>query len=261
MLRFLFIFKYFLHWLKAKSHKSFPVGLAGEISRIVLDDEIRFYFFDRAENLRHELLSDKRIVSVTDFGAGSSIDRSKQRKVADIARHSAKKPSLGRMLFRLVNFMQPKNMLELGTSLGLSACYQGAPVPNSRFITLEGCPATADIAKENLLKLNISHINIVVGKFEDTLPQVLAGFTNLDYCFVDGNHTFAATMDYFNRLLPFANEHSVFVFDDIHWSQSMEDAWKMICEHPQVTLCVDIFFVGMVFFRKSEKKQVICIRY
>jgi hypothetical protein len=52
------------------------------------------------------------------------------------------------------------------------------------------------------------------------------------------------------------------VFDDIHWSEGMERAWEEIKRDPAVTLTIDIFFVGLVFFRKMQLiPQHFTIRY
>ena len=53
----------------------------------------------------------------------------------------------------------------------------------------------------------------------------------------------------------------IFIFDDIHWSQEMEEAWQIIKQHPQVKVTIDIFFMGIVFLKKELQKEDFRMRY
>ena len=44
------------------------------------------------------------------------------------------------------------------------------------------------------------------------------------------------TLNYFNQLLKISTQSTIFIFDDIHWSVEMEEAWNEIKQHPSVTL-------------------------
>jgi predicted O-methyltransferase YrrM len=226
-----------------------------------IENKAPYYVYENIEKLRAGLLQSEKEINILDFGAGSTINKSNQRKVKDIAKNSAKIPKFGQLLFRLVNKFQPQVMIELGTSLGISTIYQAAANQNSKFITLEGCPETAQQAKENFEKLDVKNVEQVIGNFDTTLPKTLQGLNKLDYVFFDGNHRKDATLQYFYRCLPLINNDTLFVFDDIHWSDEMEIAWMQIKQHPDVILTVDLFFVGLVFFRKEQPKQHFTIRF
>jgi len=144
-------------------------------------------------------------------------------------------------------------MLELGTSLGVCTLYQAEGAKNSKFISLEGDPKIAEQAKFNLKEYNISNVEIRIGEFGKTLKKTCDELKRLDYVFFDGNHSLQPTLDYFETCLKYAHNESVFIFDDIHWSEEMEKAWEKIKTNPQVKISVDLFHMGIVFF-KAEKK-------
>ena len=213
------------------------------------------------EARRQQLLSSPASISVTDLGAGSHSGAGRQRRVADIARTAAKPPHLAQLLFRLVNYFRPATVLELGTSLGLTTAYLAAANSRHRVITFEGCPNVAGVARETFAALNISNVRIVEGNIDDTLaPTLVALPAPVDFVFFDGNHRYEPTLRYFELCLAYRTDESVFVFDDIHWSEEMERAWEAIKIHPDVTVTVDLFYIGLVFFRKNQPKQHFALR-
>jgi predicted O-methyltransferase YrrM len=207
--------------------------------------------YQAIENLRISLRKDRTVIEVEDFGAGSSVTKSTKRTIADIARHAGKSGKYGQLLFRIARHYQPKTILELGSSLGLSTSYLAMAVPGSMVVTLEGSTAVAAMAKENFKNLGLSNVNSITGEFGATLSKALTALGKTDLVFLDGNHRKAPTLAYFNLLLQYADPYSILVFDDIHWSAEMEDAWAEIKQHPAVTMTIDLFFLGLVFFRKD----------
>jgi predicted O-methyltransferase YrrM len=153
-------------------------------------------------------------------------------------------------------------MLELGTSLGITSAYLASAKDDSKLVTMEGSKEIAAIAQSNFEKLNVKNVSIITGNFDDQLPAFLNRQDKLDFVFIDGNHRLEPTLRYFEMLLPKTREGSILIFDDIHWSEEMEMAWKQIQHHPQVTVTVDLFFIGLVFFRKENKvKQHFLINF
>ena len=211
--------------------------------------------YTRVETLRLQLLQDRRQLKVTDLGAGSKTINYRKRSVKDIARTSAKPLKYGQLLFRLVNRFQPNTVFELGTSLGITTSYIGEARKEAAIYTFEGCPNIAEVARENFQQLGLGHICLVEGNLDDTLEEQLQKVQQLDFAFFDGNHRYAPTMRYFRNCLAKHHEHSVFVVDDIYWSGEMKRAWREIKQHPQVKQTVDLFFVGLVFFRTTQPKE------
>jgi predicted O-methyltransferase YrrM len=238
-------------------HSPFVFNLQHE----VIDHKGTFAPYLLIEDLRHSLLEDKRSISIKDFGAGSKTNAKRQRQIKDIAKNSAKPTKYAQMLFRLVNHFAPETIFDLGTSLGLTTAYLASARRGSTVYSFEGCPETAKIAKENFQNLKLGNIQLIEGNLDETLSETLKKVGKVDFVFFDGNHRYEPTMRYFRQCLAKAHEDSVFVLDDIYWSSEMERAWKEISAMPEVTVSLDLFQIGIVFFRKSQVKEYFTIRY
>ena len=219
-----------------------------------------YYVFAAIEALRRQLVKNGRLIAVTDYGAGSRVTDTATKSIAQIARIAANPPCIGQLLFRLVNFQQPATILEIGTSLGLTTAYLAAARTQTRVYTLEGCPATARLARANFEHLHLKNISLMTGNFETVLPEVLQAVPTLDFVFFDGNHRYEPTLRYFEWCLTKRTNASIFVLDDIYWSGEMTQAWRTICAHPEVTLSIDLFYVGLIFFRPHQPKQHFTIK-
>lgn len=227
----------------------------------VLKNNMPFYAYAEMEKLREQLLSDSRSIAVNDLGAGSGAGLKKNRQVAAIAKTAAKAPEYAQLLFRLVDYFQPATVLELGTSLGMGTMYLAIARSKSRVITIEGCGETRKIALENFRKADLHNITSIHGNFDTELLQLLPQLESLDLVYFDGNHRREATLDYFSQCLEKANENSVFIIDDIYWSKGMTEAWEAIKAHPKVTVTLDLFQLGIVFFRTVQAKQHFVLKY
>ena len=226
----------------------------------VVEPKKQFYIFKKIERLRRDLLKSKEIISITDLGAGSKVSSKTQRKVSSIARHAMKSPQIGQFLFKTVLYFRSKFIVELGTSFGITTCYLAKADSRNRIFTFEGCPRIAEIGKANFEKIKATNIRSIPGNIDQTLSTNLAYFNRADLIFFDANHRYESTLNYFNNCLSISHEESVFIFDDIHWSSEMRKAWKEVINHPSVTLSIDFFFLGMVFFRKAQPKQHFTLR-
>jgi predicted O-methyltransferase YrrM len=138
----------------------------------------------------------------------------------------------------------------------------GLANPEAKIITIEGAPAVAAVALKNFNGLQLSNIEIKEGNFDDILSQVVSGMPAVDLAFIDGNHRREPTLHYFQELLLKTHNDSILIVDDIHWSQEMEEAWSTIKAHPSVRCSVDLFFIGILFFRHEfREKQHFTIRF
>lgn len=254
-------FRYLRYWLRSGNAHGLHSPFVFSLYLDVVCHSGEFAAFEAIENRRAALRADTRQLRITDYGAGSQTGAGRERPVRDVARHAAKPARLAQLLFRLVNYRQPRTVLELGTSLGLTTAYLASATSQARVLTLEGCPETAAMARETFEQLHLRNVELVEGNFDETLPATLANLTApLDFAFFDGNHRYEPTLRYLEQCLPYATGESVFVFDDIHWSEEMEQAWAAIKAHPAVTLTVDLFFIGLVFFRPNAPKQHFTLR-
>ncbi len=207
---------------------------------------------------RKALLNNTTKIEVTDLGAGSLMMKQPERTVSEIAKNAGTTNKRAQLLYRITNYFKPKNILELGTSLGIATLAMQFANPDAKIITIEGCPNISEFTKNNFKINSVENIHVITGNFNVEIDTLKANTYNL--IFFDGNHQKEATLSYFESLLETTNNDSVFIFDDIYWSKGMTEAWQIIKQHPKVTITIDTFFWGFVFFRKEQRKEHFTIR-
>lgn len=250
--------KYFIkHFFVAKRnghgiHSPFAYQLCEE----VFYNTNSFYVFKQLAALRNALLTNETDLEIEDFGAGSKTFKTNKRKIKEIAGKGISTQKQSETLYKLLNFLKSKTILELGTSLGLTTLYLSQVNKESRVITVEGSKELYDFASQQAKKLKVKNITFIHSVFDAALPKTLVAFDSLDFFYVDGNHTYEATVSYFKQALAKKSNDSVFIFDDIYWSPAMTKAWQEIKNDPAVTLSIDTFSFGMVFFRQEIKEKV-----
>ncbi|EDM43874.1 SAM-dependent methyltransferase; O-methyltransferase [unidentified eubacterium SCB49] len=216
--------------------------------------------FSIVKKHRKWLLQNNNEIEVTDFGAGSRVFKSNLRKVSAIAKNAGMTQRRQRLLSKLIAYLKPNEILEIGTSVGLAtaAIWSGSS-PSSKITTVEGCPATSGIARKGFEHFSIHNIDQATMKFDQFFES--ENFRNkIDFAFIDGNHSKKSTLDYFEKLLSRMTNDGIIIFDDIYWSTEMTEAWKDICAHPKVTVSIDTYQWGLVFFRKEQQKEHFTIR-
>ncbi|MEM7105109.1 MAG: class I SAM-dependent methyltransferase [Bacteroidota bacterium] len=252
---FFTITSYLRYYLNAKTkfevHSPFVFDFVNEI----LEDDRQYYAFEQVKRIYQNLLHNDRIIEVTDLGAGSKHTKGTSRKISKIAKTAVSPLPKGQLLFRIINFYKPEKLLELGTSFGISTLLQSTTSSKSQMITIEGCPEIAKVANNHFSKFPKTEIKLRIGDFASQLSKAIAELGHLDYVYFDGNHKKEPTLNYFHTCLNASHENSIFIFDDIHWSQDMEKAWAEIKNHPSVTLSIDLYSIGLIFFRTSFKSK------
>lgn len=218
-------------------------------------DKTKFPEYLALKNYRNSLLANKNTIEVTDFGAGSRVFKSNSREISKIAQTAGISPKRAELLFRIVKYFQPETILEIGTSLGLATSALSLGNKNTYIQSLEGCYNTLSIAENTFYSyfpdFNIEFINT---EFSEFLKEC-SSKSKWNLIYFDGNHSQKATLEYFELLLPTITNDSVWIFDDIHWSEEMENAWKIIKKHPKVKVTIDTFQWGIVFFRAEQEKE------
>jgi len=256
--------KYFQYFFAASNGKGHGIHspFVFDFVANILNDKEEHSAYEKPEALRQKLMQDHTLLRIDDLGAGSSVSASVQRSVASIAKHAVKPKKYAQVLHRIVKYYQPKIIIELGTSLGITTSYLSLANPSSTIFTMEGSPAIAEVARQNFKTLELHNIRLIEGNFDYTLPAVLYQLPTVDLAFIDGNHRRQPTENYFHQVLEKINDNSILVFDDIHWSREMEQAWQHIKQHPAVRCTIDLFFIGIVLFRKEfREKQDFQIRF
>ena len=223
-------------------------------------DKTNFPEYKILKEYRNSLLQNHETIQVTDFGAGSRVFKSNTRKISAIAKNAGISKKRAELLFRLVRYFKPDSILEIGTSLGLATSALAFGNPKAEIKTLEGCPETISIAKNQSQFQNFKKIDFLNTEFSTYLKTINHQPSTINLIYFDGNHSKQATLDYFELLLPTITNDSVWIFDDIHWSKDMEEAWELIKNHTKVTVAIDTFQWGLVFFRKEQEKEHFVIR-
>lgn len=249
---------YFLFLLKSTNrhgiHSPFAYSLVTKCFNAKSDKETTLAI----KHHRNSLLKNQKKIEITNLGAGSKTFKTNRRTIGNIAKRAGTPLKRALLLNRLVSYLNAKTGLELGTSVGLASAAMA--IGNTiKLTTLEGCPQTAQTANENLSTLKNTTVKVVNIDFEAYLNHLNEN-TVFDLVFVDGNHKKKPTLLYFEKLLNHIHNNSVIIFDDIYWSKEMTEAWKTIKTHKKVTVSIDLFFWGMVFFRKEQQKQHFNIR-
>ena len=256
--------KYFQFYLTASNGKGHGIHspFVFDFIKNVLRDKKENDWYTIIETARKKLLEQSGEIEVADLGAGSAVMKTNKRSVNDIARSSLKPKKFSQLLYRMVDHYQPKTILELGTSLGITTSYLAAADPNAKVYTIEGSAAIAGIAQKTFDRFDLKNIELITGNFDEILPGLLPRLKTIDLAFIDGNHRKEPTLNYFTKLLNHSGPSTILVFDDIHWSAEMEEAWAVIRQYAVVTLTIDLFFIGIVFLNPDFKiKQQFNIRF
>jgi predicted O-methyltransferase YrrM len=213
------------------------------------------------ENIRKQLLRDSSIIQFEDFGAGSKKLKTHQPSVKSLAKNSLKPKKYAKLIAQVSQYINAKNIIELGTSLGTTTLYISILNPNSKVYTIEGSSEVAHIAQKQFDKLQAQNIELIVGNFDQEFPKLLEKQINPDLIFIDGNHTYEATIRYFEMALNYSHSKTIFIFDDINWSDGMKRAWNEIKQHPQVSISLDFFYLGLVSINPDLSKESFLIKY
>jgi predicted O-methyltransferase YrrM len=259
-----FIFKYINYYISARHiyghgiHSPFLFQLVKSVFYRKDDKKHYLKLFEYLKSLKKS----KATIEINDKGAGSLYFRKKLRRVSEIAFNSSTKPKYGKLISKLVEYLKPLTIIELGTCLGIGTSYLcSKKMPNCKLYTIEGSENLSSYAKENCVFFKEKNLFPITGNFDMVLPDLLDKLETVDLVYIDGNHRKEPTIRYFELLLQKINNNSVLIFDDIHWSDEMEEAWEYVKSHTAVRLSIDIFQMGIVFFKRELSKEHYKIRF
>jgi predicted O-methyltransferase YrrM len=258
MSNFIFRIKTYLNY---QLNKKGPHGIHSpfiyEFSTKVIRDRSRHPAYEKILKAKKYMLSNRNVIETVDFGsgAGNKSFSTYRVRVSELAKSRSSAFKYYALLHRIVAFYKPAHIMEFGTSTGLSAISMALGNPDAHILSMEGCASVAHVAEGIFHRFNISSVELSIGNFNNVLAANLQKSEKLDLVFFDGNHRKEPTLDYFFHCMTKIDENSIFIFDDIHWSPEMEEAWEAIKAHKEVTLSVDLFQFGIVFFRKGVEKQ------
>jgi predicted O-methyltransferase YrrM len=203
-----------------------------------------------------KLKSNNTKIHIQDFGVGSRKMRT-ERSINQIYKNSSSKGKYGKLLYQLNQYFQFKNVLEFGTSLGLGTLNLHLGNPTSKITSLEACPETHRFTSRQLNQF--PKIQLINQTFEHFLNESQNQI--FDFVFIDGHHDGDALLHYLEKLKPLTHSETIFLLDDIRWSQSMFDAWNKIKEDINYNLTIDLFRMGLVSPRPHQQKEDFVLSY
>ena len=211
----------------------------------------KFSEYELINAYRNNLLNKNEEIKIEDFGAGSTVFKSNQRKISDLAKIAGASKSESELLFRISKYFNPNNVLELGTSLAISSYTFNLALSKAKITTVEGSKSIFDWNSKNAINYGFGNTEFIHSIFDNYLENQSKDNV-FDFIYVDGNHTYEATKKYFEILKKHTHKDSLIIFDDIHWSEGMDKAWNEIIADKEVTLSIDTFHFGMIFFRTEQ---------
>ncbi|MFM7327954.1 MAG: O-methyltransferase [Bacteroidota bacterium] len=209
-----------------------------------------------AEDFRNQFIRNQRPISSFDSGSGASVKSA--RTLADVVKHEVAGQRLASIFRRIIEFQQASRVLEVGTSVGITTLWLSAN-PAVEVVTLEANPDLVEIAQEAFKNAGRNNIRLIPGNADETLSSLLNQGWVPDVAIMDANHRFGPTMNYFRHLAEAMNDNGIIILDDIHYSREMTEAWREVCAAPRVTLALDCFRFGIVFFDRNLTKETVPI--
>ncbi|ELR68683.1 Hypothetical protein C900_05946 [Fulvivirga imtechensis AK7] len=248
------ISSYIEYWLNAVDQHSLHAPFVYELYTKVVKNSEDATTYRHIEALREKFVHSSKNIQLEDFGAGSAVTKNNIRQISNIATYGVTQPRYAQLIHRISCFLEVKHAVELGTALGINTLYM-ASKRDAQVHTFEGSSQLCGIAREVFAGEGMTNIHLIEGNIDDTLPEFIMRSPAIDLAFIDANHRFIPTINYFELLIKKAHKASCFIFDDIHWSKEMEKAWKHIIQHYSVTLSLDLYQLGLVFFNPELRKQ------
>ncbi len=245
------------HLIKKRGLHGLHSPFVYDFASNVLFNKKSYAAYEVLKRARHIMLHNRNLIETVDFGAeaGESEFKTYRIRVNRLAKKRIGPQNDVALLFRIAQYYRSENILEFGTSTGLSSLALALSHPEARLTTMEGCASVASVAQSVFDRTVAKNIHIEIGNFNHILPDVLAKMPRLDLVFFDGNHRKLPTINYFHHCLTKAHPGSIFIFDDIRWSAEMYEAWEEIVNSKVVSVSIELSRMGIVFFRQGIEKQ------
>ncbi|GIV27339.1 MAG: O-methyltransferase [Bacteroidia bacterium] len=248
--------KYHLH---AKDIHHIHSPFLFELVKHCFDKNNYYYSFDELNLLRKKLSCDNRTIIYDDIGAKSTVLK-KNTSIKEILSIATTPPEYSELYFRIIQHLNCQNILELGTSIGMNTLYL-AKATQGKVTSIEGQKILYQYATELLKQQHITNVKLIHGLFDDVLDNLLQNQT-FDFVFIDGNHTYDATLNYYTKIYPQIAPKSVLIIDDIYWNKEMTKAWREICQRPEKKYTLDLFRCGIVLFNPNiQYSQHFILKY
>jgi predicted O-methyltransferase YrrM len=251
-----FVKDWLLHRLRSKNRHGLHSPFVYKLVDTVIYDFHAKNVYTEVENLREGLLNDTRSITLTDALTGVL----RQKKISLVGKETLKTPKADQLLYRLAAYLKPGNMIELGACPGITALYLHQAIPKISLYAWEEYSETYDIAQDTFKKAQVDSINLITGNYDKTIPRLIDALDKVDFILANTGQKEEA-LKYFELCLPKIHEQTVFIFTGIYQNEGMKEAWQEIKAHPKVTVTVDLFWLGLVFFREGQEREEFKIKF
>lgn len=207
---------------------------------------------DELKNLRKVFASDKTSIEFEDPGARGGTIKS---TVAEIFKRTSKPIHQAACISAAASYINAKKILELGTAFGTTSLCMHFFNPEASICTMEGVSAIADKAEMSLAIAKEGSIESKTGLFKDLLPDYIKENQNIDFVFMDGHHSGAASTDYLNQIYPALSDIAIIAVDDIYYSSDMEDFWNSMITDNRFEAGLDFFHFGLLIKNSNLQKM------
>ena len=246
-----FVLDYVQHRLEAKNrhgvHSPFVYRL---IDEVIYDLHAKSDY----PNLKH-------FCQILRYDDRSILVHDQSTSVKVFVKNKCKSLRSAQLIYRLANYFSPNQVIELGTSMGIDTAYVAKSAPQARIISMDQDVDTAAFTSENLAKQAIKNVQILTGDLSQVFPDVLAELQSLDFVLINRGHDKEAMINYLNQCVPKLKETSVVVVDAIYRDKEMNEFWQQMKIHPQITVTIDLFQMGLAFVRPQQAEEHFKIRF
>lgn len=250
------------HQFRARHRKGYGIHspFVFYFVREVMYERYPFYGFATIQAVREMLQRSRQKINIKSIGA-PSVYPAKEKTIRQLVKEGSMPAKYGELLFRIIVWQSCQNIVELGTGTGIGSLYLSLPDSRSKVTTIEGNEELCHVASHVFENAGVSNVRVLNGKIDEVLPGFLKESGDVDFVLFDGDHQYEKTLQYFEMCLARCHNNTVLVFDDIHWSPEMEKAWIEIVNHPEVSVSIDLFRMGIVFLKKECTRQHYLVRY
>ena len=137
-----------------------------------------------------------------------------------------------KLLLRLCRYFKPKNILEISSSSLVKSELLAKINPESKLFYVHNNKTKQD-------------------------PELKV----MDLIFIKPDINSNNTLNDFELGLKHIHNDSFLIIENIHKTKKMENAWSKIITHNKVSVSIDLFQIGIIFFRKEQVKENFIIRF
>ncbi|MBC7450192.1 MAG: class I SAM-dependent methyltransferase [Cytophagales bacterium] len=254
------LFQFIKHYISGgNEHSIHSPFVYGIYTRIIQNHGLPVY--EIVDQHYFELIENEHFIENINPGAGTSMVSAKKIRVKQLARDSIKQLPWRQLICRLTHERDPKVIIELGTSFGVTTAYLALTCPDAKVYTFEANPVLAQLARTLFQESGIHNIEIIEGNIDHTLVPFLRSIGKVDVAYIDANHRFRPSIRYAEHLMDHVHEKSLLILDDLYWSYEMTKAWKGLCHKKKVTASIDLWQIGLMYFRKEQVKENFKLRF